>query len=323
MANSKRTCVLLVLNYNGRSLLSQYLESVIVAASRARECQVDVVVVDNQSTDDSLEWLSTHFPAIKILLAPQNRYLYSLNWAAGQFAHDWLLLLNNDVHMTQDCLDPLFELLCLYPQAFAVSPLFLRPDRVTVDSARRVGEFCRGQLCHTNDSSPSDPAPSLFATGGAYLVRRAEFLAYRGFDEIYYPAYWEDVDLSYRAWKRGRPSLYQPASVMYHYGSASMNADGGGRTAFLNRRNSWLFPWRNVSDPAILAANLFWTARHLLALRRRGKKQDIAIYHAAFERWPLALRGRFKRSRSLPMTDQKICELSHEFSCDTLLDQLT
>ena len=282
---------------------------------------MDVIVIDNQSTDDSLAWLSTHFPAVKILRAPRNRYLYSLNWAAGELTHDWLLLLNNDVYMTQDCLDPLFELLLRYPQAFAVSPQFLRPDKVTVDSARRVGEFWRGQLRHTNDTSPAGPAPTLFATGGAYLVRKAEFQAYGGFDELYYPAYWEDVDLSYRAWKRGRPSLYQPASVMYHYGSASMNAEGGEKSVFLNHRNAWLFTWRNVSDLAILSASVFWTACYWMALRRRGEEQGLSVYRAAFRLWPTAIRGRPRRSGEQRLSDRQICTASRAASLAGLLDQ--
>lgn len=316
-----RSCVILVLNYNGRGLLSQYLESIVIAAAQARACQVDVIVVDNQSTDNSLEWLSAHFPAVKILLAPQNRYLYSLNWAAGELTHDWLLLLNNDVYMTPDCLDPLFELLLRYPQAFAVSPKFLRPDEVTVDSAKRVGEFWRGQLRHTIDTFPTGPAPTLFATGGAYLVRRNEFLAYGGFDELYYPAYWEDVDLSYRAWKRGRPSLYQPASVMYHHGSASMAAEGSEKSAFLNARNSWLFTWRNVSDLTILSACVFWTARHWMALRRRDQAQGLSVYHAAFRLWPTAIRGRIRRSGEQPLNDRQICTASRAASLAGLSDR--
>ena len=314
------SCAILVLNYNGCSLLNQYLESIVVAAARARVCQVDVIVVDNQSTDDSLKWLSAHFPAVKSLLAPQNRYLYSFNWAAGKLTHDWLLLLNNDVYMSPDCLDPLFELLLCYPQAFAVSPQFLRPDKVTVDSARRVGKFWRGQLRHSNDTSLTDPAPTLFATGGACLVRRADFLAYGGFDELYYPAYWEDVDLSYRAWKRGRPSLYQPASVMYHYGSASMAAEGSARSVFLNTRNAWLFTWRNVSDPEILSASIFWTARHWMALRRRDEEQGLAIYRAAFRLWPAAIRGRRRRPGKRGLSDRQICAASGVASLAGLLD---
>ncbi len=315
------SCAILVLNYNGRHLLSEYLESVVTAAGRARLSDVEVVVVDNQSSDDSLGWLEAHFPTVKSIVAPENRYLYSLNWAASEVTLDWVLLLNNDVGMTPDCLDPLFEPLLRHPQAFAISPQFLRPDGVTVDNARRVGKFWRGQLRHSNDTSPTGPAPTLFATGGATLVRRADFLAYGGFDELYYPAYWEDVDLSYRAWKRGHPSLYQPASVMYHYGSASMAAEGSGRSVFLNSRNAWLFTWRNVFDPVVLSASIFWTARHWMALRRRGEELGLAIYRAAFRLWPAAIRGRRRRSGRPWLSDRQICAASGAASFASLLDQ--
>jgi GT2 family glycosyltransferase len=140
----------------------------------------------------------------------------------------------------------------------------------------------------------NDVTPTLFSSGGACLVRREDFISLGGFDELYYPAYWEDIDLCYRGWKRGKASLYQPESVVYHVHSASMEAkpEHAACKKRITHRNCWLFTWRNIRDPRILRNNLFWTFRHYFYSIRVGDKETLTTYHQAFSRWGQALAGR-------------------------------
>jgi GT2 family glycosyltransferase len=306
----KPSCAILVLNHNGQGLLDRFLESVVTAADRARICDVQVLLVDNQSTDGSRDWVRANLPQAQVLSAPANRYLYSLNWAAEQVDCDLIVLLNNDVEMLPEALDPLFDTLLSGPRVFSAVPRILGMDRVTPNSGRWLGHFFRGRMAITLTDTVDRIAPTLFSCGGAMAVRRRDFLTLGGFDELYYPAYWEDVDLGYRAWKRGLASLCQPASVMYHLGSASMQADPylAPHRSSVTFRNMWLFTWRNISDRRVLRSNLYWTARHYGSSLRRGKKEMLHMYHQAFARWRRAVLARRQDDRRCVVSDREILQ---------------
>jgi GT2 family glycosyltransferase len=306
----KPSCAVLVLNHNGQGLLERFLESAVTAADRARICDVQVVLVDNRSTDGSPDWVRANLPQVKALSAPANRYLHSLNWAAERVDSDLIVLLNNDVEMLPDALDPLFDTLLSGRRVFSVVPRILCMDRVTPNSGRWWGRFYRGRMAITLTDTVDRAAPTLFSCGGAMAVRRRDFLKLGGFDELYYPAYWEDVDLGYRAWKRGLASLCQPASVVYHLGSASMEADPylASHRSSVTFRNIWLFTWRNISERRILRSNLYWTARHYGSSLRRGKKEVLQTYHQAFARWRGAVLARRQDDRQRVMSDREILQ---------------
>jgi GT2 family glycosyltransferase len=306
MAN-RPTCALLVLNYNGRTLLEECLASVVDAAQKSKLCTVQTIIVDNQSQDGSREWAQSHFSQVSVLLSPENAYLYSLNWAARLVDTEYLLLLNNDVILEPHSLDPLFEPLLSNGQVFSVTPLLLRPDRQSLDAGKRWGEFRRGFLHHDTDPGVSSLAPTLFPTGGAFTVSRDRFLALGGFDRLFYPAYWEDIDLGYRAWKCGYANLFQPESVMYHMGSASWKRESQEQVRTINLRNTWLFTWRNVVDPGILGANLVWTARYFAGSFRRKDRILRKAYRDAFARWSQAVTNRNLSNCPTKLSDREIC----------------
>lgn len=309
-----RTCSILVLNYNGKSLLSRFLGSIHKAANKSRICKTEVVLVDNQSSDGSVEWTKTRYPSINILEAPQNHYLFSLNWAVKQIDSEVIVLLNNDIEMTEDCLDPLFDVLLQDSQVFSVTPQLLGMDRVTPNGGHYTGQFHRGMLVNQLTNQRDAPRPTVFSSGGAMAVRREDFLALGGFDELYYPAYWEDVDLSYRAWKQGNKSIFQPASTMYHVQSASWKSDSNKQSQLskISFRNCWLLTWRNISDRRVLSSNIYWTARHYLSSRRLRNKSIYQMYHEAFSRWREAIVARRKDEALRVWSDNDVLQ----YICD-------
>jgi len=308
---SKLSLELMVLNYNGIHLLQACLPSVMMAARRCRTVNASTVVIDNCSTDESNDWVMAKMPDTKFAHAPSNDYLFSLNWAAHNSTADLLLMLNNDVEMPDDCIDPLLEPLLADPQVFSVTPFLLRRDRIMVDAEKRWGEFRRGLLHH--ESQPrKQVCATLFPTGGAFVVRRSDFCTIGGFDRIYHPAYAEDLDIGYRAWRYGYKNLYQPQSLMIHWGSATMSQLGHSKRYWLNMRNTWLLSWRNVSDPQILAMNMLWTIRYYLSSIVHRNTEQRKSLQGAFARWNAAVAGRTAMSSRIVRPDRDICSIIAE-----------
>ncbi len=305
------TLDIMVLNYNGVDLLRECLPSIVTAASTCRLAETHIVIIDNQSTDTSHEWVTTHWPAVAFVQAPRNDYLFSLNDAARDSTADLLIMLNNDIKPLANSLDPLLDPLLADDRVFSVAPCLLGADGQSVDVGRCWGEFRRGFL-HQGSDQTSAPCPSLFAPGAALACRREAFLSLGGFDVLYRPAYWEDTDLGYRAWERGYRNVYQPAAQMVHLGSASWKQHGRDRIEFLFLRNSWLFTWRNVTDPTILAANLFWTLRYCIGAIRRGDALRRRAYAAALASWMVAVRGRRSQRAGSTLSDHEICRISRD-----------
>jgi GT2 family glycosyltransferase len=103
-----------------------------------------------------------------------------------------------------------------------------------------------------------------FALGGQAAFSRSKYLELGGFDELLWPLYHEDIDLSYRAWRRGWRVLYEPSSVLYHLGGATSAAKY--KRDELRRivvQNTFLFQWKNIDDPAMRAEHNAWLAPRL------------------------------------------------------------
>ncbi|MBI4481701.1 MAG: glycosyltransferase family 2 protein, partial [Acidobacteria bacterium] len=283
---------IVILNWNGRDLLSDNLPSVVEAVQRAG-MEDEVLVVDNGSTDGSVEFLREEFPTVRVLSLPHNRGFGEGNNAGVRAArHDLVLLLNNDMKVDPDFLAPLrrgFR----EPRVFAVSSqiFFQDPVKLREETGRTFAVFRRGWIEYGHGPMPETAGAEflqvLWAGGGSSAFHRARFLELGGFDPLYSPAYVEDADLSYRAWQRGWVVLMAPASRVYH----KHRATSGRRFTPLQveqlvLRNQWLFLWKNLHDWSWLALHLW----HLPALiRRRGDELGFATvgsFCQALKRWP-------------------------------------
>jgi GT2 family glycosyltransferase len=206
-----------------------------------------VVVVDNRSTDGSIEWLHQHYPQIEVQIADRNDYLFSLNHVVASRAEDIVVILNNDMHFDEDFISallPHFD----SADVFAVSARVLDWDGRRVTTGQRLGDKRRLWFYKSWNFEAGSACLTLDAGGGCAAFRRTMYVALGGFDPLYRPAYWEDTDLSYRAWRRGWRVVYEPASVIYHRVSATLDETQGGRPAVtrLIRRNEVIFALRNV-----------------------------------------------------------------------------
>jgi N-acetylglucosaminyl-diphospho-decaprenol L-rhamnosyltransferase len=240
---------LLILNFNGRRLLAECLPSVVEAARRSRhEC--DVAVVDNASSDDSIAWLAQHHPDVEVIRRP-NRGLCSYNDVVPGLPGRVAILLNNDIKLDPGCIDPLVEPLEPPSRCFMAAPLCWRFDGRSYEGFRTAIDWHWGLVRATALFPGHEPgigtAGPTASAGAVMAVDRDKFAELGGFDPVYLPGRLEDLDLAYRAYLAGYPSVYVPEAVAYHRGMATFaEVYGPAGCDALALRNTLLFQWKNL-----------------------------------------------------------------------------
>ncbi|MBI2265561.1 MAG: glycosyltransferase family 2 protein [Armatimonadetes bacterium] len=199
--------------YNGKHLLERHLPSVMSASERS---DLEIIVVDNASTDGTGEWLSEIFPAVRhIRLETNTGSGGAYNAGAREAGHPIVIFLNNDVDVEPDFVGPLVDDLS-DPGLFAVSSKILIPTRGNEnESIHRISfPSCLLSLSRVKPEPEDRRFLIPYACGAACAVRKKDFLDLGGFDPLFAPGALEDVDLGYRAWKRGCKVLYEPCSIV-------------------------------------------------------------------------------------------------------------
>ena len=255
MENPSQPCSLLIPTYNGRDILEQCLPS--IQAELDRRGNIDeLLVADNASTDGTPEFLAQHYPHARLLRLPENIAIFALNPAAQQAAHPYLFFLNNDMLLEPGCVGRL--LAAFRDDVFAVTGRVLQWDKRTVQAARRRAAFSKGRFYYLPWGGPAEeqPGDTLYALGGQSMFHRDKFLDLGGIDPLFSPFYHEDLDVSYRAWRRGWRVLYEPSAVMIHKGAATAGRmySRAQLDAFM-QKNLLLFIWKNLHAPGLCASH--------------------------------------------------------------------
>ena len=292
--------VLLVLNYNGIQHLQDCLSTALAAASEL-EGPCPVVLVDNRSTDASVAFTREHFPAVEIIVSPRNDFLFSLNDVVLHRPEDIVVVLNNDMRFARGFVAPLLAHFA-DPAVFAVGAGIRDWD----DSTDTVGPRCaRIRHCWFYKWWSVDRQQAAFtleACAGAAAYRRSMFIELDGFDPLYRPGYYEDLDLSYRAWARGWTVIYEPASRVFHRISASMRARHGQiEQDRLFYRNHLLFTAKNVGGAAFLAGFLLLLPLRAVRPLMRGDLVPIAGFMRALPSLPRAIARRCRTSKPVDL----------------------
>lgn len=287
-------CCLMVLNYNGREFLEECFSTLLQAARRSPE-PCSVVCVDNRSTDDDVRWMGEYFPGVEVVVAERNDFLFSLNEIVRSRREDIVVILNNDMRFDPDFVAPLLARFA-DPDVFAANARIVDWDGSETQNAPRRARLDNFWFYKWWDCDARTAAYTVEAGGGASAYHRERFVALGGFDDLYRPGYYEDFDLSYRAWERGWTSVFEPASLIYHRVSASMVRElGVGRQAKVIWRNHLLFTIKCIGGTAFLLA--FLTLLPIRALRPlvRGDTLPLRATWAALPRIPKALLKRWRR----------------------------
>ncbi len=291
--------------WNGLSLLQAHLPT-LLRAEGIEDAQL--IVVDDGSTDGTAQWLRENVPQAEVIRLERNGgFARACNAGIAAATGDALLLLNNDVEVAPDFLPPLLRALASAPDVFAVNARILLPGKSMQDEGRKRGRFHHGLFYVDTAPTTTETTPTLYATACAALYQREWVNQLGGFDEGYSPCYWEDVDLSYRALRRGGRVLYEPKSVVWH---AHQATTARLPVRFLRRvreRNRFLFAWQNVLDPRWMAAGLllapFVALWHLL---RGGDLSVLLGWEDALRRWPQIAARRARERREVTVSDRDV-----------------
>ena len=243
-----------ILNWNGKHFLEKYLPGVIVNSQLP---DVEIIVADNASTDDSISYLQTHHPGTRIISLDKNfGFAEGYNRALQQVEADYYVLLNSDAEVTSGWLQPLLGLMQQKPNIAACMPKIRAvDDRNRFEYAGAAGgfidkygyAFCRGRLFHTveKDTGQYDTEMEIFwATGACCMIQAKLFHQMGGFDDLFF-AHMEEIDLCWRLKNAGYTVWYTPQSVVYHVGGGMLPASSPFKT-FLNYRNSLLMLYKNL-----------------------------------------------------------------------------
>lgn len=310
----------IVLNWNGKELLKECLPSVVDAAAACGKHEV--IIVDNGSEDGSVGFLESKFPNVRILRLGLNMGIAPAhNLGAKAAKGDVLVFLNNDIMIEKDSLRKLathFK----DPKVFGVSPKLLKWDKRTIQAEFLGVTFVFGTVVQTqpNMDQPDknqfkEPRPTFFALGGASAMDRKKFDELGGFDEIYAPFYWEEVDLSYRAWKRGWTCIYEPAAVFYHKHRATLKkAFTTEQLQLLEMKMRFVFTWSNFQDPAILFKHFLFLPAVLARSAFKGKYRaarfiDVRAFLGALRLLPRILRKRSENAKDAKLSDTQAMNL--------------
>ena len=249
---------IIIPNYNGEQLLKDNLPSVFSALNLWG--LGEVIIVDDCSRDNSAQLIAERFPMATLIVNSTNKGFSgtcNVGMAAAQFPI--YICLNTDVKVSEDFISSLVARLRSKPDIFAVTPRVLvereGKNQGAVISAYRRG-FIRGGFIEIDKQLES--RENLYAIGACVAYDAEKFRALGGYSEVYSPFLFEDMDISYRAWKRGWKSIYEPAATVWHYSNATINKDKkklrANHTIYF--RNRFIFHWVNLTDPAFVTRNV-------------------------------------------------------------------
>lgn len=248
-----------ILNWNGILLLQQFLPSVIKYSPEAT-----VYLADNASTDESLSHVKTYFPSIKIIKNETNLgFADGYNQALKYIEADLFALINSDIEVTADWLQPILKTFENEPNTAILQPKILDfKKKEYFEYAGAAGGFidqygypyCRGRIFDTleKDSGQYEDNCEIFwASGACFFIRSQVYRDLDGFDGAFF-AHQEEIDLCWRAANKGYKIKYNSESVVYHVGGATLQ-QGNPKKTFLNFRNSLLMLTKNLPKEKLLA----------------------------------------------------------------------
>ena len=291
---------IVILNWNGRHFLAEFLPFVLASTYVNKS----IIVADNASTDDSIAFLQANFPTVTIISNPVNEgFAKGYNSALQQVDSDYYVLLNSDVEVTPDWIEPIIDLMESNAGIGACQPKILSyASRDSFEYAGAAGgwvdkfgyPFARGRVFDTveKDTGQYDEAqPCFWASGAALFVRADMYQVLGGLDEYFF-AHQEEIDFCWRLQLAGYKVFVQPLSVVYHVGGGTLPKASTHKT-YLNFRNNlvmlaknyplatalWKIPCRMAMDGVAAYKELF--------SGRPGGYMAIAKAHLSFMCWLL------------------------------------
>jgi len=247
---------IIIVNWNGRHLMQKCLPSVMESDAIG----FNVIIVDNASTDRSVDWLKETYPSVEIVENAENLgYAGGNNAAIRRSFSEFVLLLNSDVEVARGWLEPLVQRIQSDPRIAAVVPKIMQyEDRHAFEYAGAAGgfiddygvPFARGRIFRTVERDRGqyeEPADVFWGSGAALLLRRSALDEVGLLDERFF-MHMEEIDLCWRLRRAGYRIVYEPGSRVFHIGGASLDGSHP-RKVYYNVRNSLLMVYKNGACP--------------------------------------------------------------------------
>ena len=241
-----------ILNWNGRNLLEEFLPSIVRFSPEAT-----IYVADNASSDDSISFVKNTFPSIKIIQNTDNfGFAKGYNQAMRFVEEDYYALVNSDIEVTQNWLAPILEIFENQPETAIIQPKILDYKNKEMFEYAGAGggfidkygfPFCRGRIFQSIEKDLgqyNDETEIFWASGACFFIRKEVFRKLNGFDEDFF-AHQEEIDLCWRAFNLNYKIKYTGKSTVYHVGGATLKESSPHKT-FLNFRNSLWMMLKNV-----------------------------------------------------------------------------
>ena len=245
----------IILNWNGRKLLEQFLP---VASRYSITEDADLIVADNGSTDDSVEWVKAHHPEVKVLSFSENYgFAEGYNKAIAQTHYKYTILLNSDVEVTEGWTRPLLDFMRRNGDVGALQPKIRSwKERTKFEYAGAAGgyldkmgyPYCRGRLFDSIEEDRGQYDGKVvdicWASGAALMVRTDIYQKVGGLDARFF-AHMEEIDLCCRIHAAGYRVVVVPDAMVFHVGGASLS-QGNPKKTYLNFRNNLLLLHKNM-----------------------------------------------------------------------------
>ncbi|HEX6977569.1 MAG TPA: glycosyltransferase family 2 protein [Patescibacteria group bacterium] len=294
--NKNITVSVVIPNWNGIELLRKNAPSLVAAKNNKKNHILEIIVIDDASTDESVSFLKKSYEdQIRIVVHKENRgFASAVNTGVRSAKGELICLLNSDVIPSKDFLENVighFD----DEKVFAVS---LHEKGY----GPAGGSFKDGFIEHSGRPEASVATESFWASGGSAVMRRSVWMELKGFDEaLLSPFYWEDVDLGYRAHKRGYRILWEPNAVVVHEHESTVGKLPKDYVSGIRERNQLLFIWKNLTSRRLFR-------KHIKGLLNRIIKHPgyIRIFIMALKKLKLVGKLRAREKKEAKISDEAI-----------------
>lgn len=289
-----------ILNYNTREFLEKFLPSV----CRTTYVNTEIVVADNASTDDSVAFVKQHYPQVKTIVLEKNYgFTGGYNRALKQVESDYYVLLNSDVEVEANWLEPMIDLMSAHPEIAAIQPKLLAwHQKENFEYAGASGgfidgfgfPFCRGRIfehLEKDHGQYNDQRKVFWASGAALFIKADLYHQLGGLDEDFF-AHMEEIDLCWRLQNAGHQIWICPQSVVYHVGGGTLQKTNPRKT-YYNFRNGLILLLKNLPTQKLFSVLLVRMLLDQIAAFRflmQGKWGDFKAIQAAHRHFILKYR---------------------------------
>ena len=217
-------CTIVVLTFSGEIHLKYLLPTIEEAIDSTSDYKINVLVVDNAQSIDTKSFVEYKYPSVGYFSSPVNEYLFSLNPVVKEIKSPLVFILNDDMKMHKDALRHTIPLMIENENLFSVNCKVMNWDGEGQQSNVRELRYSKNSWMESFWSQKiyDEPAYTLYGGGGFAMFRTALFNNLGGFDNLFKPAYCEDLDLGHRSWHLGYENIFHPKAILYHRDGATI-----------------------------------------------------------------------------------------------------